>query len=138
VLVCNLAPGATGRLGSAPMNSPALPRLIAAEISGYGVGGPLEGKRAYDMWSGGDRGLRDHRPARRAGQTRTPFADGVTGLYAALASWPRCRNATSPVSVRRSRWPVRAMMNDWVSADLDAYTGVDQQPVGMGSPAAVP
>src|SRR5262249_8568030 len=50
VLVSNLAPGATGRLGLGPEDlAGKYPRLIGVEISGYGRGGPLSLKRAYDL-----------------------------------------------------------------------------------------
>ncbi len=50
VLVQNLAPGAAARLGlSYDALSPAHPRLIVCDISGYGDGGPYRDKKAYDL-----------------------------------------------------------------------------------------
>jgi itaconate CoA-transferase len=50
VLVQNLAPGAAARLGlSFDDLSPAHPRLIVCDISGYGEGGPYQDKKAYDL-----------------------------------------------------------------------------------------
>ena len=50
VLVQNLAPGAAARLGlSYGALSPAHPRLIVCDISGYGDGGPYRDKKAYDL-----------------------------------------------------------------------------------------
>ena len=50
VLVSNLAPGSTGRLGITPADMEARhPNVIAVEIDGYGPGGPLSHKRAYDL-----------------------------------------------------------------------------------------
>lgn len=50
VLVQNLAPGASARLG---LDHVALraryPRLIVCDISGYGAGGPYEQRKAYDL-----------------------------------------------------------------------------------------
>lgn len=50
VLVQNLAPGASARLG---LSYEALrgqhPRLIVCDISGYGEGGPYQDKKAYDL-----------------------------------------------------------------------------------------
>lgn len=50
VLVQNLAPGATGRMG---LSYEALkekhPRLIVCDISGYGSDGPYRDKKAYDL-----------------------------------------------------------------------------------------
>lgn len=50
VLVQNLAPGAAARLGLdfATLHA-RFPRLIVCDISGYGVGGPYEQKKAYDL-----------------------------------------------------------------------------------------
>ncbi len=50
VLVQNLAPGASSRLGLdyATLNK-LYPRLIVCDISGYGIGGPYEQKKAYDL-----------------------------------------------------------------------------------------
>jgi crotonobetainyl-CoA:carnitine CoA-transferase CaiB-like acyl-CoA transferase len=85
VFVANLTPGATDRLGiGADDLADRYPRLISAEISGYGPGGPLSGKRAYDMLVGAETGVcaitgRPGAPAKPG----PPFADGVTGLYAA-------------------------------------------------------
>ncbi|HZE67142.1 MAG TPA: CaiB/BaiF CoA-transferase family protein [Sporichthyaceae bacterium] len=142
VLVCNLAPGATGRLGlGADELAARYPRLIAAEISGYGVGGPLEGKRAYDMLVGAETGVcaitgLPGAPAKPG----PPFADGVTGLYAALAILAALQErhvtglgAQIAVSLFDAMIEMMGYPLTWT-----AYTGVDQQPVGMGSPAAVP
>lgn len=50
VLVQNLAPGAAARLGlSFEALHERFPRLIVCDISGYGVGGPYEQKKAYDL-----------------------------------------------------------------------------------------
>lgn len=50
VLVQNLAPGATARLGlSFEDLRRHYPRLIVCDISGYGQGGPYHDKKAYDL-----------------------------------------------------------------------------------------
>ena len=50
VLLQNLAPGAAARLGlSFETLHARFPRLIVCDISGYGAGGPYEGKKAYDL-----------------------------------------------------------------------------------------
>src|SRR5277367_1231180 len=50
VLVQNLAPGATDRLGlSYEALSEANPKLIVCDISGYGSNGPYRNKKAYDL-----------------------------------------------------------------------------------------
>ncbi|KAJ4397056.1 hypothetical protein N0V93_001280 [Gnomoniopsis smithogilvyi] len=50
VLVQNLAPGATGRMGlSYEALKEKYPRLIVCDISGYGSDGPYRDKKAYDL-----------------------------------------------------------------------------------------
>jgi itaconate CoA-transferase len=50
VLVQNLAPGAAARMGLGFESlHERYPRLIVCDISGYGVGGPYEKKKAYDL-----------------------------------------------------------------------------------------
>jgi itaconate CoA-transferase len=50
VLVQNLAPGATARLGlSHAKLEAAHPRLVVCDISGYGDSGPYRDKKAYDL-----------------------------------------------------------------------------------------
>ncbi|HEY2695060.1 MAG TPA: CaiB/BaiF CoA-transferase family protein, partial [Pseudonocardiaceae bacterium] len=87
VLVSNLAPGATARLGigSAQIED-RHPHLVAVEISGYGTGGPLSGKRAYDLLVQAESGAcavtgRPGAPAKPG----PPMADACTGLYAVIA-----------------------------------------------------
>src|SRR5207245_676158 len=50
VVVQNLAPGAAARLGvDAATLTRRFPRIVAVDMSGYGSGGPLAHKRAYDL-----------------------------------------------------------------------------------------
>lgn len=58
VLVQNLAPGAAARAGlSFEALHEQYPRLIVCDISGYGAGGPYEGKKAYDLLIQGEGGF---------------------------------------------------------------------------------
>ena len=85
VFLQNLAPGATARLGlDADTLTGRYPRLVVCDLSGYGAGGPLSGKRAYDLLVQAEAGLvavtgSPEQPA-KAG---SPVADLATGLYAA-------------------------------------------------------
>lgn len=58
VVVQNLAPGATERLGidSASLRADH-PELITVDLSGYGTGGPYEGRKAYDLLIQAEAGL---------------------------------------------------------------------------------
>ncbi len=50
VLVSNLAPGAMARMGLAAADLGVRhPQVIGVEIDGYGPGGPISDKRAYDL-----------------------------------------------------------------------------------------
>jgi crotonobetainyl-CoA:carnitine CoA-transferase CaiB-like acyl-CoA transferase len=142
VFVSNLTPGATERLGVGPGDlATAYPGLVSAEISGYGAGGPLSGKRAYDMLVGAETGVcaitgLPGLPAKPG----PPFADGVTGLYAALAIQAALHERASTGRGAQIAVSLFDAMIEFMGYPLTwtAYTGIDQQPVGMGSPAAVP
>ena len=145
VLVSNLTPGATAKLGMAPDDLAARhPDLIAVEIDGYGPGGPLSHKRAYDLLVQAESGACSitgfpGAPA-KAGP---PIADICSGLYAALSIMALlCERGRS--SERRGGRAVAVSLFDTMT-DLMGYaltytqhSGIDQQPMGMGSPAVAP
>jgi len=142
VLVSNLSPGATGRLGIGPDDlAERHPRLIGVEISGYGKGGPLSAKRAYDLLVQSEAGAcaitgRPGEPAKPG----PPYADTSTGLYAAIAVLSALteRNATGRGrQIEISMFDVVAELMGY-PLTWTRYTGTDQQPVGMGSPAVAP
>ena len=58
VFIQNLAPGATGRagLGAAELQR-TNPGLVVCDISGYGVGGPYESMKAYDLMVQAEAGM---------------------------------------------------------------------------------
>ncbi|AQT79265.1 formyl-CoA transferase [Mycolicibacterium litorale] len=142
-LVSNLAPGSTARLGVSPEQlRERHPDVIAVEIDGYGAGGPLSHKRAYDLLAQSESGscaVTGH-PGMPA-KPGPPIADISTGLYAAL----------SIMALLRSRehgggrgGAVNVSLFDTMM-DLMGYpltytqhSGVDQQPLGMSSPAVAP
>jgi itaconate CoA-transferase len=142
ILVSNLGPGATGRLGIGPADLAARhPRLIGIEISGYGSDGPLSGKRAYDLLVQAEAGAcaitgRPGEPAKPG----PPYADSSTGLYAAIAALSalaeRARTGTGR-QIAVSMFDTVAELMGY-ALTWTRYTGVDQQPVGMGSPAVAP
>lgn len=58
VFLQNLAPGATARAGlSAPSLHEEHPGLVVCDISGYGLGGPYESMKAYDLMVQSEAGL---------------------------------------------------------------------------------
>jgi itaconate CoA-transferase len=142
VLVSNLAPGATTRLGVDPDQLAARhPHLVALEISGYGTGGPLSQKRAYDLLVQAESGVCaitgwEGRPA-KAGP---PVADECAGLYgviAVLAALHDRARTTRGTSVAVSMFDTMAELMGY-ALTYTRHTGVDQQPLGMGSPAVAP
>lgn len=142
VLVSNLAPGALGRLGIATDElARRYPRLIVVDISGYGTGGPLDHKRAYDLLiqsEGGScsiTGTPGH-PAKPG----IPVADVGTALYAysavlaALYDRERTRRgAVIPIAMLDT---VSEMMGFALNQVIHA--GTEPVPVGMGSPMIAP
>jgi crotonobetainyl-CoA:carnitine CoA-transferase CaiB-like acyl-CoA transferase len=144
-LVSNLAPGATARMGLAPADlAQRHPQLIPVEIDGYGSGGPLSHKRAYDLLVQAESGAcavtgHSDMPAKPG----PPVADISTGLYAALSIMAlligraqRPSGASAP-AVAVSLFDT---MTDIMGYPLTytQHSGIDQQPLGMSSPAVAP
>ncbi|WP_143175634.1 CoA transferase [Cryptosporangium aurantiacum] len=142
VLVSNLAPGATARLGVGPDDlTRDHPHLVSVEISGYGDGGPLSGKRAYDLLVQAETGVCAITGVPGApAKPGPPFADGTTGLYAAIAVLGALAERTATGTGARIAVSMFDAMAELMGYPLTwtAATGVDQLPVGMGSPAVAP
>ena len=84
VLVQNLAPGATTRLGLdwAALH-PRHPRLILCDISGYGPDGPYRDKKAYDLMIQGESGFLSVTGSPDApAKSGTSVADIAAAMYA--------------------------------------------------------
>ncbi|OBI05123.1 formyl-CoA transferase [Mycolicibacter heraklionensis] len=147
VLVSNLAPGATARLGlSAEQMAQRHPNVIAVEIDGYGTGGPLSHKRAYDLLVQAESGVcsvtgNPGAPAKPG----PPVADVTSGLYAALSIMAllvgRKAGAAQPdspaPSISVSLFDTMAEMMGY-HLTYARHSGIDQQPLGMSSPAVAP
>jgi itaconate CoA-transferase len=148
VLVSNLAPGAAARLGIGPDDLAVRhPDVIPVEIDGYGPGGPISHKRAYDLLIQAESGAcavtgYPGMPAKPG----PPVADITTGLYAALsimalliARGPKGASdaATAAPAVAVSLFDT---MTDIMGYQLTyaQHSGIDQQPLGMSSPAVAP
>ncbi|MEO5764584.1 MAG: CaiB/BaiF CoA-transferase family protein [Casimicrobiaceae bacterium] len=84
VLVQNLAPGAAARLGlSYETLSPAHPRLIVCDISGYGDSGPYRDKKAYDLLIQSESGFLSITGTRdEPAKAGCSIADISAGMYA--------------------------------------------------------
>ena len=142
VLVSNLAPGVLGRLGLDPTELTArYPRLIVVDISGYGTGGPLDHKRAYDLLVQAEAGScaitgRPGAPAKPG----VPVADIGTALYAysavLAALYTRDRTGRGAVIPIAMLDVVAEMMGFALNGVL--HGGPEPEPVGMGSPMIAP
>lgn len=144
VLVSNLAPGSTARLGlSAQQLARRHPKVIAVEIDGYGAGGPLSHKRAYDLLVQAESGVcsvtgNPGAPAKPG----PPVADVTSGLYAALSIMAllvrRGQPGAEPApSVNVSLFDAMTEMMGY-HLTYARHAGIDQQPLGMSSPAVAP
>ncbi|HLS78691.1 MAG TPA: CaiB/BaiF CoA-transferase family protein [Nocardia sp.] len=157
VLVSNLAPGAVARLGlSGPELARAHPHLVTVEIDGFGRGGPLSHKRAYDLLVQAESGVCAVTGTADAPAKPGPaVADVTTGLYAALAVVAALyrRDATRDAAPEsRSRRPLEGGRGAQITVSLfdtmaemmgyhltyARHSGIDQQPLGMSSPAVSP
>ncbi|MFF0011427.1 CaiB/BaiF CoA transferase family protein [Streptomyces sp. NPDC005374] len=138
VLVSNLTPGTTAKLGIAPDDlATTHPNLIAVEIDGYGQGGPLSHKRAYDLLVQAESGAcaitgTPGAPAKPG----PPMADASTGLYAALSIVALLYSGERR-AITVSLFDTMTELMGY-ALNFTRHTGVDQQPHGMGSPAVSP
>ena len=84
VLVQNLAPGATGRMGlDAATLRAQYPRLIVCDISGYGNDGPYRDKKAYDLLIQSEAGfLSITGTPEHPSKSGNSIADIAAGMYA--------------------------------------------------------
>ncbi|MEV0358354.1 CaiB/BaiF CoA-transferase family protein [Nocardia sp. NPDC050697] len=157
VLVSNLAPGAVGRLGlSSAELAERYPELISVEIDGFGAGGPLSHKRAYDLLVQAESGVcAVTGTADAPAKPGPPMADVTTGLYAALSilaalyERDRARPAAPSGAAKRGNGgaegtSIAVSLFDTM-AEMMGYhltyarhSGIDQLPLGMSSPAVAP
>jgi itaconate CoA-transferase len=144
VLVSNLAPGSTARLGVSRADMAVRhPDVIAVEIDGYGAGGPLSHKRAYDLLVQAESGTcavtgSPGAPAKPG----PPVADVTSGLYAALSILALlcAKERGGSGAARAVTVSLFDTMTEVMGYQLNyaAHTGIDQQPLGMSSPAVAP
>ncbi|MCF8609200.1 CoA transferase [Gordonia sp. HY285] len=142
VLISNLAPGALERLGLGIDDlAAAHERLIVVDVSGYGKGGPLDDKRAYDLLvqsEGGACSITGEAGA--PAKAGIPIADVGTAMYVystvLAALYDRERTGRGAV--------IEIAMLDVVAEYMGfalnqvIHTGTAPTPVGMGSPMIAP
>ncbi|MFE2884906.1 CaiB/BaiF CoA transferase family protein [Streptomyces sp. NPDC059272] len=144
VLVSNLTPGTTARLGLSPADlTTRHPELIPVEIDGYGPGGPLSHKRAYDLLVQAESGacaVTGHPGA--PAKPGPPVADVCSGLYAALSVVALLCGRGRGVGPAASSVAVSLFdtMTELMGYPLTytRHSGIEQQPLGMSSPAVAP
>jgi itaconate CoA-transferase len=142
VLVQNLAPGAAERLGvDARSAVDRHPRLVAVDISGYGVGGPREDSRAYDLLVQSEAGscAVTGTPAHPA-KPGIPIADIGTGMVAANAVLAALLGRATSGAGTAICVAMFDVVTDWMSWALHQAeaTGVDPAPRGLSSPMVSP
>ncbi|MFF5302924.1 CaiB/BaiF CoA transferase family protein [Streptomyces sp. NPDC013161] len=144
VLVSNLTPGTTAKLGISPNDlTTSHPDLIAVEIDGYGPGGPLSHKRAYDLLVQAESGacaVTGHPGA--PAKPGPPMADVCSGLYAALSIVALLCGRERGMGPTASSVAVSLFdtMTELMGYPLTytQHSGIEQQPLGMSSPAVAP
>jgi len=134
VFVQNLAPGAAQRLGLGPAELRAeRPELVVAGLSGYGSGGPLEQRKAYDMLIQAEAGL--------ISITGTPEDPVKTGIPTAdIASGMYLSQAVVAALLRRFRTGAGATIEvsmleatvEWMGHALYTQMHTGKQPARMG------
>lgn len=142
VVIQNFAPGAAARLGLDAASVLAVnPAAVAVDVSGYGTGGPLADRRAYDLLVQAEAGscaitgVPGH-PAKPG----IPIADTGTGMHAAIAILAalHARNQTGRgAAIEVGMFDVVADLVGW-ALNYTRHTGVDRPPNGMSSPMVAP
>lgn len=142
VFLQNLAPGAAARLGLGDVElRAAQPGLIVVNLSGYGTGGPMEQRKAYDMLIQAEAGL--------VSITGTPDTPVKTGIPTAdIASGMYCAQAVLAALLRRHRSGEGATIDvsmlestiEWLGHALytQMYTGSQPPRMGLSHSAIAP
>ncbi|WIX83751.1 CaiB/BaiF CoA-transferase family protein [Amycolatopsis carbonis] len=132
VFVQNLAPGAADRLGFGDLRAEH-PELVVVNVSGFGAGGPMEQRKAYDMLIQAEAGLiaitgTPETPVK----TGIPTADIASGMYcsqavlaALLRRWRTGEGATIEVSMLEATV-------EWMGYALYTQMYAGTQPTRMG------
>jgi crotonobetainyl-CoA:carnitine CoA-transferase CaiB-like acyl-CoA transferase len=131
VFLHNLSPQAARRLGiDAPTLHAAYPSIIAAEISGYGHGGPREDDKAYDLAIQAEAGVFSVTGDEHVSKVGFSVADICSGMYAfssILAALVRRERTGEGAAIQVSMLDSLA---EWVSAPLynAVYSAAGQSP----------
>lgn len=141
VLVQNLKPGAMAKLGfGLERLAQDFPRLITCSISGYGDGGPMEKRKAYDMLIQAESGLCSvtggpDGPA-RVGTSVVDIATGATAHAAILEALIRRGITGKGGHISISMFDVMA---DWLTVPLLNHEGgKSPKRIGLAHPSIAP
>ncbi|HEV8340141.1 MAG TPA: CoA transferase [bacterium] len=143
VLVENFRPGIMDRLGFGYAQvHERQPRLVYASISGFGQGGPLRERVAYDLILQGMGGLmgmtgEEGGPPVKVGVAITDICAGMFAAFGILAAL-RVRDRTGA-----GQWVDAAMLDGqiaWLTSQASAYFATGENPGRLGSahPSIVP
>jgi crotonobetainyl-CoA:carnitine CoA-transferase CaiB-like acyl-CoA transferase len=128
VFLHNLSRRAAGVLGiDAPTLHAAFPRLVAAEVSGYGAGGPRSSDKAYDLAVQAEAGVFSVTGGAEMSKVGFPVADVAAAMYALssiLAALFRRERTGLGAAVEVSMLDSLA---EWVSAPMYAAVYGDGQ-----------
>lgn len=142
VVVQNLAPGAAKRLGiDAKSLVSARPELVAVDMSGYGTGGPLDHRRAYDLLVQAEAGScaitgEEGHPV-KPGPLVADVGNGLQAAVSILAALVARRTNGEGAAIEVGMFDTVA---DFIGFALlhARYTGQERPPIGMSSPVVAP
>lgn len=141
VLVQNLKPGALARLGfDSERLARDYPRLISVAISGYGEGGPMADRKAYDLLIQADSGLCSitggPESAARVGISIVDIATGATTYAVILEALIRRSITGMGADISISMFDVMA---DWLTVPLLNHEGgKSPKRAGLAHPSIAP
>ena len=142
VLVQNLAPGATQRLGLGwETLSATRPDLVYCSISGYGVGGPYERRKAFDLLLQGETGViattGDGDSLAKVGISVGDIGAGVYGAMGVLAALYQRRATGLGQHVQSSLFDA---LSEWMGypAYYTAHGGAPPARAGVRHATVVP
>ncbi|MGI6246779.1 MAG: CaiB/BaiF CoA transferase family protein [Pseudochelatococcus sp.] len=141
VLIQNLKPGALDRLGfDRGRLSRDFPRLITLSVSGYGEGGPMASRKAYDLLIQAESGLCSvtggPESAARVGISIVDIATGATAYAAILEALIRRGITGKGADIGVSMFDVMA---DWLTVPLLNHEGgKSPRRIGLAHPSIAP
>ncbi|MDO5605643.1 MAG: CaiB/BaiF CoA-transferase family protein [Paracoccus sp. (in: a-proteobacteria)] len=141
IVVQNLKPGALARLGFATERLRRdYPALITCSVSGYGEGGPMADRKAYDLLIQAESGLCSitggPESAARVGISLVDISTGATAHAAILEALIRRGRTGEGADISVSMFDVMA---DWLTVPLlNHEAGRTPRRIGMAHPSVAP